>query len=118
MTLQQLDLMELYNKFFYKHKTKGMYNNFLSRNSHRITKPTPPYTRLALPPLEVQVVGEPSALSCSGENTLRRRRDGGESNLRVDVEQRLALAAWRPDSEGHVVLLEVFAVEGAVEGQC
>jgi hypothetical protein len=92
-----------------------MYNHIHqnSRNIHNKDTFSIALYCLALLPSKVQIVRQPSTLPRRRKNAIRRRRKRRQTNFRVDIEQRLARAARRPHGEIDVVLLEVFAVEGA-----
>jgi hypothetical protein len=90
-------------------KTSNIYSSYTT------LRPSTPH--LTLLPRQKDVVCESSALARRGKHTVQTSANRRKGDFRVDVEQSLAWAAWRPDCQIDVVLLVVSAVEGAVEGE-
>jgi hypothetical protein len=70
---------------------------------------------LALLPVHVQVANEFAILARDGSYTVSTSK-WRKRNLSIDIEQ-CAATAWRPHCVGHVVCLEVFALEGAADAK-
>jgi hypothetical protein len=86
-------------------------------NSDPNPPPTPHPSPLTLPPRKIQITHQPAPLARRRKHTTLIRPKRRKGNLAVHIKQRLARATRTPHREVHVVLLDVLAVEGAVDRQ-